>query len=129
MIEFTKLPVYQEMRVDMFAMASTINLEVFEMEMYDAMLHRMKAYVLAEEVENRTLVSSFEVKVPLTWWDFFKQERFPNWLLNRFPAKQRIIKKKKTVKFTKYATYPKATMTIPDKVGNTIVYRSSIYEL
>lgn len=28
-----------------------------------------------------------ELEIPATWWDHFKEEHFPDWLLERFPPK------------------------------------------
>jgi len=31
------------------------------------------------------------VKVPLTWWDHFKEAKFPEWALKKWPVKYRTI--------------------------------------
>ena len=47
------------------------------------------------EVPRRT------VSHPLTWWDHFKLERFPQWLLSRFPARMKHHEIECTVNITR----------------------------
>ena len=32
-----------------------------------------------------------EVKYPATWWQMFKKQYFPGWLLQRFPVKEKVV--------------------------------------
>lgn len=55
-------------------------------EMYHPMRARLSAYIYTEsigEYEHRTAF-------PLTWWDHFKRDHFPKWLLDRFPVRYNI---------------------------------------
>ncbi len=53
-----------------------------------AITYRIRGYVLGAKVQE---VVEERVRVPLTWWDSFKQAYFPAWLLRRFPAQTRGI--------------------------------------
>lgn len=97
-------------------------------EEQDAVLQSMilavQAYVLAEEIDNRSKRVKFSVSLPKDWWQHFKYDKFPHWLLRKFPVKYEEYWQVKTVKFRRLATYPKANIIIPDKVGDTVVYRN-----
>ena len=54
----------------------------------DRMLMRLRCYIRGREVRQQIAASR---DVPVTWWDHFKLEIFPAWLLKRFPAKTRRI--------------------------------------
>ena len=88
------------------------------------MVLSIQAYVLAEEVDCRRKDVAFSFKFPATWWQHFKQSLFPRWLLGWFPVKYKDNTAKKRVIFRRLATYPKANIVIPDKVGDTVVYRN-----
>lgn len=46
--------------------------------------------------------------IPKTWFDHFKLEVFPKWLLDKFPARTKTIYKK--IKYQRSATYPKLVL-------------------
>lgn len=77
---------------------------------FDELVTELVAEVLAEEVDNRSKEVSFEV--PATWWDHFKRDYFPDWLLYKFPIKQKTLSK--TVTFRRLATYPKLPHVYPN---------------
>jgi len=66
-----------------------------------AAIDRMKFNIAPSAIDPRELVASVETYVhamgeeriylhhefPKTWWDAFKIQYFPNWLLNRYPPK------------------------------------------
>ena len=47
---------------------------------------------------------------PSTWWQHWKQDNAPAWFRNRYP----VVKKRhiRTIRFTRYATYPLANVAI-----------------
>ena len=92
------------------------------------MVLSIQAYVLAEEVDCRHRDVSFVFKFPSTWWQHFKQSYYPEWLLRKFPVRYSESIGKKRVIFRRLATYPKANIAIPDRVGDTIIYRN-VYEV
>jgi hypothetical protein len=102
-----------------------LRLESWKNDVADALVYQLSTYVLAEEVENRTKTVNFEY--PKSWWQMFKQQYFPKWLLKRFPVKTK--KDTRLVTFKKYATYPKApAVAFPEGYGGKIVYKSFITE-
>lgn len=48
----------------------------------DGLIIGIRAFVLAESHDRKIA----EVKHWASWWDHFKNDKFPNWLLERFPA-------------------------------------------
>lgn len=92
----------------------------------DMLLDRMN-YVItqelpAEKIEERTKEVFFEY--PTNCIEMFKEQYMPNWFLNKFPVRKKTVKK--TVKFKKYAAYPKLKHIFPDT--GPILFRSYIQE-
>lgn len=42
---------------------------------------------LTQELNTIEVKQPKVISAPKTWWDHFKQDKFPKWLLKRFPAK------------------------------------------
>ena len=122
-----KLIITSQRLIDMVTIRDSLKVSVLLGETMDAMMVRLRGYVLAEEVDNRTKQVMFRITIPATWWEQFKEDKFPNWLKRRFPVRQRTITKTKIVRFRKLATYPMANIVLKDKVGK-FVYRSQIGE-
>ena len=47
---------------------------------------------------------------PANWWEMFKQSYFPQWLLGRFPVRQKEIRESKTVKFVETEIFKDLSM-------------------
>ena len=58
------------------------------------------------------------VTYPATWWQAFKRDYFPPWLLERFPVKW------STVKFTFRTLYPDFRPSVPNERFCVVVRRS-----
>ncbi len=115
-------------------MAQNLNLESWRDEMLGGVVYRLKAKLLAEELvtdrKNFRFTFSHSVEVPDGWWQAYKQEHYPNWLKKIYPVRTKTITEsftaKRSVDFTKYATYPKAMVKYPD-LGRP-VYKFAISE-
>ncbi len=70
-------------------------LVIFQREMY------------GEKVQKCVTVE-FSAKQPKTWWQHFKQENFPAWLLRKFPVQYSFQTEKKTVEFDRTFVFPEA---------------------
>ena len=128
-VELTKLPIAVEETLDDYVLVKHgLQIEQFQSEMLRGMVYRIKTYILAEEIDNRKKDVRFKYSVPSNWWQHFKRDIFPQWLLRRYPVVYVEYYKIKTVTFRKYATYPKANILFPDKVGDLVRYKSSIEE-
>lgn len=88
----------------------TTELESCRNEVINDLVFRLKAELMAEKLEDRKQTVTFEF--PKSWWQHFKQEYFPKWLLNRFPVK--LTSCEKTVIFKRYATYPELPVVFPE---------------
>jgi len=130
-ITLEKLEVGIQLAEDMAVLAQSLNLEQYrEIELHK-MVTRLRGYVLAEEVDNRSKVVTITLTFPVyrSWWQYFKGDKFPSWLKKKFPPQFNYVTKtgKKTITFRKLATYPKANIALP-KLGDTIVFRNQITE-
>lgn len=102
-----------------------LKFETWKEETINALVYQLSTHILAEEIENRTKTVCFEH--PISWWQMFKQQYFPKYLLKRFPIKTE--KDTRLVTFKKYATYPKfPAIAFPKDYGGKIVYKTFITE-
>ena len=132
-VELTKLPIAVEYMLDEYPLVKHgLKIERIIEPAYIASIIRIKTYILAEEIDNRSKVVEFKASFPVyqSWWQHFKGEKFPEWLKRKFPPKFNYPTqtKRKKVTFRKYATYPQANILFPDKVGNLIRYKSTLLE-
>jgi len=131
-ITLEKLAVYRQQLIDLPAIAHAASIESFMDFEFNALVVRLKSYVLAEEVDCRSKIVEISSTFPVyqSWWQHFRGEVFPEWLKRKFPPKFNYVVKtgKKKVTFRKLATYPRANLIIPDNVGNTIIYRNQFRE-
>lgn len=126
-VKLTKLPVcISEILDDYVLVKQGLEFENVFDPMLQGMFYRIKTYILAEEIDNRSKVVRFTYKLPSNWWQYFKLQVFPKWLQQRFPVSYTDCVRTKKVTFRKYATYPKASILFPDKVGELIRYKSFI---
>ena len=85
---------------------------------------RISSYMWAQRIVDDTY--EFEYKIPATWWQQFKREKFPlSWKL-RWPVKYKT--EKEVVKFVRYATYPMASI-IPEKNKDFFVEKLGGFEV
>ena len=78
--------VQQSMEVHRFAFRDAADIEVFSANAAGHMIARLKLMLAGDDKRE---VTKRIVSHPLTWWDHFKLERFPQWLLARFPARMK----------------------------------------
>jgi len=72
--------------------------------MSDTIVMQFTAWLTEETLVDTEQTVIF--KHPASWWEHFKQEKFPQWLLKRFPARQKC--EIKTLHFERTAIYPEA---------------------
>ena len=68
---------------------------------------RIQREMYGEKVQKSVMVE-FLAKQPKTWWQHFKQENFPAWLLRKFPVQYSFQTEKKTVEFDRTFVFPEA---------------------
>ena len=126
MVELVKRVVGEDIQLDNFgAMKDGLNFEVIIPDMINGMILRLKTYVLSEELENRSKVVTIYYDVPENWWEHFKMS-LPKWM--KLQPKLITLSKSKTVRFRKFATYPKASVLFPESVGTLVRCRHEICE-
>ena len=74
------------------------------------LVYKLRTMVPAENVKEETHTVS--VEYPDGWWNPFKDEYVPEWILRDFPVKY--ATKKETVTFTAYNMYPKFPEVYPE---------------
>lgn len=89
-------------------------------DVIEGLVFKFKAWVLKGHHECRPV----EVHVPASWWDHFKVERFPDWALDRWPAKFRTIEV-----YSNHAIYvcPHANVAWPDNRHIEFLWYEQIY--
>lgn len=103
----------------------TLKIEKQEDFLYNEMAFRLSAMIPAEKLRDETHTVTFQS--PKTWWQHFKKQYVPAWLLKRFPVKYQIQQRNFEVKT--YALYPELPIALPDdKHGNMIRYTNAVTE-
>lgn len=77
---------------------------------YDGIAFRFSTKIMGKE-KHKTYHRT--VKLPATWWQQFKLEKFPDFLLKRFPVKTK--RKKFYFKFNHMALFPKLNRIPPNE--------------
>ena len=83
-----------------------VNVDIVADAVAEAFKIDVMGFVWGEKVDRKLV---FEY--PATWWQMFKQQYFPEWLLKRVPVKM----KRKYVDI--YALYPDLKLEVSDKRG------------
>ena len=85
------------------------------------MAMELRDHIWAEVLQDETVTLDNTVSYPASWWDHFKKEKFPKWLLERFPAKMVTERKTKSHNFRTIALFPDFKYEVPDRVGRTVL--------
>ncbi len=91
-------------------LSSSLKIDRFQREqmLADEFYYQLEAELLTQELDHRTEGVVFEI--PKTWFEHFKKECFPNWLLKKFPVKYNI--EKREIEYKVEAYYPHANISI-----------------
>ena len=116
--------VYVQKSIPWETLAHSLEISTWRDIVLQSMVVSIQGYILAEEVDKRTRVVTFDYTIPASWWQQFKAEKFPGWLIKRFPVKTKAQQASKKVIFRRLATYPKANIVVPD-LDKTIIYRNT----
>lgn len=109
-VNLTLLRVYvQKAMPDMLMFRDSVELRAYRDMLLNSMIYELRALVSAEKLQETK--HTFTAEWPTTWWDAFKLEKFPSWLLKLFPANMKA--KNETVEWERYAIYPKMTRFLP----------------
>lgn len=108
-IELSKYPVYQEMKIDMAVLASSMEVETVIDHVMNQMLIRLRASVLAEEKESGNVVITY------------KTPTVPKFLTDMFPSLKElpleIQTRTESIPVKRKILYPEANIRIPE-LGN-----------
>jgi len=81
---------------------------------------RIQREMLGEKVQKDVTVL-FAYKTPKTWWDHFKQENFPAWMLRRFPVKYVLHTEQQKIRFDRTFVFPNAYQEGHHTLGKFII--------
>lgn len=79
-------------------------------ELLNRIIYSIRALIPAEDMKEAEHVVC--VKCPDGWWNAFKEQYFPIWLVEHYPIKY--VTKKERVTFTAYNLYPKFPEVYPE---------------
>lgn len=85
----------------------------FEVPGIEGWVYEISTQLLATKLADDTYTAYFYYKTPSTWFQMFKKSHYPKWLLNKYPVKYTNHKSRRTIKFTRYETYPMANIAVP----------------
>jgi hypothetical protein len=127
---------YSEMIMPVEAYQQTVSLGAFakdrlRCDVYESIEHgepiaRMQAKFVSELLENKNADDvTLTLSRPVSWWQRFKADVFPMWLLDLFPVRYDVYRKRFRVRVR--ATYPEFNQVFPD-LGEPVI-RVAICEL
>jgi len=94
----------------------SLTIEKIESVVINGLVYKLKTEILAEEEPKELYVAVF--KMCPTWWQQFKEEKFPKWLKQKFPVRWIFAKKYLTIH--REAWYPQLPVVFP-KCGKVIL--------
>lgn len=112
-------------RIDRMAAAGMRKLEHFE-KFEDIITQElrieMERLVYSDCLRDETVTVVAEVEIPSSWWQHFKQDAFPAWLLRRFPVKTTKITKTNSKLFRAMALFPDFCPQYPEDIGKPVFH-------
>lgn len=97
-------------------LAKNAKLSSFWSECTDDLVLQLCTYAVKQDLESREVSVTF--KMPGSWWQHFKHDWFPDWLLERFPVIE--TTHVEVVRFEAASWYPYATLKI-DNLGEPVI--------
>lgn len=93
LIYYKKAYSYKNLNHNEYTLSAYIDLEV------DRIIAQVNKYVWSEHLESPIAI----VQIPSTWWQHFKQDKFPTWLIKKFPVKY----DQERIEFERRVIYPR----------------------
>ncbi|MDD5589090.1 MAG: hypothetical protein PHP92_03500 [Candidatus Nanoarchaeia archaeon] len=105
------------------------NLKLYEEKIQDNLLYTLTTEIMSEKLIDREQCVYF--RVPLTWFQMFKQQYFQKWkigrwLLSKYPVKEKMMAK--AFHIESYAIYPKLNEVFPNRDDVKYYIKESIRE-
>lgn len=90
----------------------SMHLDMREDVMTKELVQRLSASILSDKIVDDEYKARYRYSVYASWWQHFKHDKMPKWFVKRYP----VVKERKsgyvTVKFERYAEYPKANVAL-----------------
>lgn len=78
--------------------------------------------VYSDCLRDETVTVVAEIEIPSSWWQHFKQDTFPAWLLRRFPVKTKKITRSNSKTFKAMALFPDFVPSYPGDLGKVVYH-------
>lgn len=92
--------------------AQSLSVEYGEDFATRSILERISLSILRDKIVDDSYKARYRYKVYTSWWQHFKADYMPKWFVKRYPVQQTQKSGYVTVKFTRYAEYPKANIAL-----------------
>ena len=102
------------------AMIDQVEVSTYADHVGENLVAQLEATLMAEKIGEQDRTVNF--KWPSTWWQMLKNDYAPEWFTNRWPVE--FTTRKRTVRFTKKAVYPKLTQGWPNETTWIPLYES-----
>lgn len=112
--QLDRIRTYFEIKLDEHEFRQIKHILIEEEVWTNGLVLRVQREFFGKQINDQKTVE-FTAVFPTTWWQHFKQDYFPNWLLKRFPVKKKVLKESQTVFFTRMMEFPElGTPTVQD---------------
>lgn len=105
--------VAEESMADLTQLKHDLKLSTYYHILLRQMVLSLRSCVLAEDLGPESYDVTFPFEYPDGWWQAFKRQYFPAWLLVRFPVRMKTVTGRRMVVLEKYAVYPKLNKVFP----------------
>lgn len=90
-----------------------MDLRALRDDMTDSIIFSLRTNIATEQLSEREKTVTF--KYPSSWWQQFKMQKFPAWLLKKYPVQYKKTSQK--IRFEEIALYPMLPAIMPDNSG------------
>ena len=90
------------------------------------MLERISMQILSDKIVDDSYDAKYSYEIYKSWWQHFKHDYMPEWFTDKYPVDKKTVTDTVTVKFTRYAEYPKANVRV--RGSEAVFYRLGNFE-
>lgn len=90
----------------------SMQLKTYEVSWLDGLVLDITADLLADRLAEDRYKRQVIFKYPASWLQHLKEQKAPEWFKRKYPVKYQTVTKTVNVQFKRYATYPKANLSI-----------------
>ena len=106
------------------AIAHSMEISQFKDVIFDRLVYKLSAEVLAEKLPPAEVTERTSVSFPSSSWQLFKEEHAESWwlgwLVRRRPVRRKAHPVALTVGFDRYRTFPECNYVFPKDLGGYV---------